>query len=86
MKTIQDVIQRMRAEYLEMPGLRLTSEQAQRLCGVERTVCQLVLDGLVTVNFLRRTAGGHYVRATEGHVPPRHLAKVATGAHFKKAG
>ena len=47
MKTIQDVIERMRAEYLEMPGLRLTSEQAQRLCGVERTVCQLVLDGLI---------------------------------------
>ena len=86
MKTIQDVIERMRAEYLEMPGLRLTSEQAQRLCGIERTVCQLVLDGLITVNFLHRTAGGHYVRAMEGYVPRQHAAKVATGAHFKKAG
>ena len=29
------LLTRIRAEYLEMPGLRLTSEQAQRLCGAE---------------------------------------------------
>ena len=38
------VLQRIRAEYLEMPGLRLTQEQAGRLCGVERALCQVVLD------------------------------------------
>ena len=38
------LLERIRAEYLEMPGLCLTSEQVQRLCGVERTICQLVLD------------------------------------------
>ena len=31
---------RIRAEFLEMPGLGLTLEQAQRLCGVERTLCK----------------------------------------------
>ena len=41
------LLERIRAEYLEMPGLCLTSEQVQRLCGVERTICQLVLDSLV---------------------------------------
>jgi transketolase len=35
-----------------MPGLCLTSEQVQRLCGVERTICQLVLDSLVDAKFL----------------------------------
>ena len=41
------LLERIRAEYLEMPGLCLTPEQIQRLCGVERTICQLVLDSLV---------------------------------------
>jgi len=36
MRTVQDVLTRLRAEFLEMPGLRLTPEQVQRLCGVER--------------------------------------------------
>jgi hypothetical protein len=38
------LLKRIRAEYLEMPGLALTLEQARRLCGVERTLCQQVLD------------------------------------------
>jgi len=38
---------RLRAEYLEMPGLQLTRGQAQRLCGLERVACERVLDTLV---------------------------------------
>ena len=30
-----------------MPGMRLTPEQVQRLCGVERAPCRLALDALV---------------------------------------
>ena len=37
----QAMLTRIRAEYLEMPGLRLTLEQARRLCGVERGLCQI---------------------------------------------
>ena len=40
------IIERIRGEYLEMPGLRLTPQQAQRLCGVDQTVCKAVLDAL----------------------------------------
>jgi hypothetical protein len=47
MRTIDDAVSRLRAEFLEMPGLRLTAEQVQRLCGLERTVCQIVLEALV---------------------------------------
>ena len=36
----------------EMPGLRLTLDQIQRLCGIERTVCKMALDMLVETNFL----------------------------------
>ena len=34
---IDEVLQRIQGEYLEMPGLRLTPAQAQRLWGLERS-------------------------------------------------
>jgi len=60
---------RLRAEYLEMPGLRLTLEQAQRLCGVERSLCKKLLDALVDAKFLCIKADGAYARASEGELP-----------------
>ena len=59
-------IERLRAEFLEMPGLRLTVVQVQRLCGVDDAMCQDVLDALVDVKFLRRNTDGTYVRLAEG--------------------
>ncbi|MGH9258016.1 MAG: hypothetical protein ACRD3C_25935 [Vicinamibacterales bacterium] len=38
---------RIRAEYHEMPGLRLTVSQAARLFNLEMTYCARVLDELV---------------------------------------
>jgi hypothetical protein len=64
MKTIDDIVQRLRGEYLEMPGLRLTPAQVQRLCGIEPRVCQSVLDALVNAKFLVARADGHYARLT----------------------
>jgi hypothetical protein len=46
MRTIKDILNRLRGEYLEMPGLQLTAEQVQRLCGIEPKVCQSALDEL----------------------------------------
>ena len=40
---IDEVLQRIQGEYLEMPGLRLTPAQAQRLWGLERDVCDALL-------------------------------------------
>ena len=56
------IVQRIRAEYLEMPGLTLKPEQVQRLCGVERTLCESVLEALVESGFLSRRADGTYAR------------------------
>jgi hypothetical protein len=67
MKSIEDVIERIRAEYLEMPGLRLRAEQVQRLCGIEQRVCRLVLDTLVDAQFLSVNPDGQYGRSTDGH-------------------
>jgi Fic family protein len=54
---------RVRGEFLEMPGLRLTSEQAARLWHVDAATCTAVLSRLVTDRFLIRTRSGAYVRA-----------------------
>jgi hypothetical protein len=69
MKTIQDVLGRLRAEFLEMPGLRLKPQQVERLCHIDRRVCQKVLDVLVEEEFLARQVDGHYARPTSGHHP-----------------
>jgi hypothetical protein len=57
-----DVLQRIRAEYLEMPGLKLTAAQAQRLWNLNRTTCEGLLGRLVDAKFLLRTRDGAFVR------------------------
>ena len=64
-------LDRLRSEFLEMPGLRLTAEQAHRFCGVERTACTVALDALVEEHFLSTRPDGSYVRATESQAPRR---------------
>lgn len=54
---------RVCAEFIEMPGLQLTFEQATRLWGIEPIVCRQVIDELVACGFLRRTASGRVMRA-----------------------
>src|SRR6185436_17780189 len=87
MTPIQSGIQRVRAEYLEMPGLRLKAEQVQRLCGIERTSCQTVLDTLVNAKFLYVKADGHYARLTEELFsrPRAAIADLKTDTRSKKA-
>lgn len=58
-----DVLKRVQGEYIEMPGLRLTVAQAQRLWGLDRAVCDALLSTLVETKFLLRTRDGAFVRA-----------------------
>jgi hypothetical protein len=58
-----DVIQRVQGEYMEMPGLRLTTAQAQRLWGLDRAACDALLGALVDAKFLFRTRDGAFVRS-----------------------
>ena len=58
------LITRIRAEFREMPGLRLTLPQAQRLCGGDRRSCEAALDALVNEQYLQ-FHHGHYSRPSE---------------------
>jgi hypothetical protein len=59
---LQEWQERIRAEYAESPGLKLTLEDAKRFWALERTECQAVLDALVAARFLKRTRDGSYIR------------------------
>jgi hypothetical protein len=57
------LLRRIRGEFLEMPGLRLTERQARRLWGLDTTHCEALLAALVESGFLARTRDGAFVRA-----------------------
>ncbi|HET9192253.1 MAG TPA: hypothetical protein VFO21_05220 [Vicinamibacterales bacterium] len=46
------MLRRIQAEFREMPGLRLTCRQAQRLWNLDQLVCESLLAALVDVRFL----------------------------------
>ena len=60
------VCRRVQGEYLEMPGLRLTSAQAARLWATDRQTSERILETLTQAGFLSRKLGGAYVLASNG--------------------
>ncbi len=56
----QRLVQRVRSEFLEMPGLRLTLAQAERLFALDHARCQRVLDECVRAGWLRLGPLGEY--------------------------
>lgn len=59
---LEGLIGRVRAEYLEMPGLRLSAAQAQRLWSLDVETCMSVLEALLADRFLACTSNGSYRR------------------------
>jgi hypothetical protein len=57
------LLQRVRSEFNEMPGLRLTPAQAGRLLGLDHRSCQRILNALVSSAFLRWTSDGSVIRS-----------------------
>jgi NAD(P)H-nitrite reductase large subunit len=57
------LLQRVRAQYREMPALKLTKPQATRLFGVAPSMCDAMLRALVMENFLSCTEKGMFVRS-----------------------
>jgi hypothetical protein len=62
-KPVSEVAHRVRAEYLEMPGLVLTKGQMCRFCVLDPPLCDAVLDELVATGFLRCREDKKYARA-----------------------
>ncbi len=65
-----ELLARVRGEYLEMPGLRLTVSQASRLWGLDAVVCDALLTCLEASGFLRKTTTGAFgLVCTDGGIP-----------------
>jgi hypothetical protein len=74
---VPHILQRIRAEYTEMPGLSLKPEQVQRLCGVDRAVCEAALAMLVESGFLSMRPDGAYGRFRNPEIARPRPAKAS---------
>ncbi|HZM59169.1 MAG TPA: hypothetical protein VFB85_05215 [Vicinamibacterales bacterium] len=57
-----DALRRAQADFLEMPGLKLTVAQAARLWSFDSALCTAVLSTLVDRRFLVRTRNESFAR------------------------
>ena len=62
-QAIGTLMERVQAEYAEMPGLCVTLSQAQRLWTVDRATCEEALSRLISRGVLRKTSKGRFIRA-----------------------
>ena len=62
-----DLLNRAKQEYVEMPGLVLTIRQASRLWNLDMALCEALLSTLVHEEFLSQTHGGGYLRLDSGN-------------------
>ena len=60
---VEQLIARVRAEYLQSPGLALTKEQMRRHWVLDATACDTIVDALVASGFLHQRADHSFVRA-----------------------
>lgn len=56
------VVERVRAEFNEMPGLTLTMQQASRFFGLDQDITKSVMEKLVGSAYLRWTQNGAVTR------------------------
>jgi hypothetical protein len=75
----EQILDRIQGEFLEMPGLRLTEEQARRLWGLDAPTCGALLDALVAAKFLFRTRDGAVMRIEHAAPVKAQLASRSAG-------
>jgi hypothetical protein len=78
---VASVARRVKAEYLDMPGLSLTITQAQRLWSLDRQTCEALLTALTDARFLHRTTDGLFVLQSSRVNWPRDTSTTAPIEH-----
>ena len=64
--SIQTIVDYIRGEYLESPGLRLTAWQIQRLWNLAPADCDVAVQALLEARFLREERDGTFARNALG--------------------
>jgi hypothetical protein len=63
--TLEMAAARVRAEFDEMPGMTLTVPQAARLFGLDQNLCRVIVEKLVTIEYLRRSGPDAFKRRVQ---------------------
>jgi hypothetical protein len=58
---LNELVERLRGMFLEVPGTRLSVHQAARLAGVEPSICRHVLETLTASHFLKLGHDGTFM-------------------------
>jgi len=62
--TVTTLVQRIREEFDEAPGLAITLDEAVRFWALDAETCERVLTQLHDIKFLVKTADGRYRRGS----------------------
>jgi hypothetical protein len=73
----ESLLLRIKGEYLEMPGLALTVQQAQRLWALDGHTCEAALRRLVQTGFLITTRAGRFVLAATQVTPQQPITSYS---------
>jgi DNA-binding IclR family transcriptional regulator len=60
-----NLVQRIREEFEEAPGLTMSVAEASRFWGLDEATCDVVVEQLRTVGFLARGGDGRYRQSHE---------------------
>jgi hypothetical protein len=61
---VDDAVLRLKSVFEEIPGTRLTPDEAARLVNLDAETCRAVLMALEDARFLRRSGSDAFVSAT----------------------
>jgi hypothetical protein len=73
------LLDRIRGEYLENPGLKLTLPQAQRFWHLRRRECEALLGALIAAKVLCRKSDRRYARVSDLDVSIRRPSMMKAG-------
>lgn len=60
---VRNALLKVQTEYIEIPQLKLTAPQVQRLWSLPKDVCEAVLAALIQRGFLVHSSDGAYMRS-----------------------
>jgi DNA-binding IclR family transcriptional regulator len=57
---ISEAVHRLKGVFLEIPGTKLSLEEAVRVSGLDPSMCAAVMSALEDAQFLKRSGDGRY--------------------------
>ena len=62
---LTDAVERLHGMFMDVPGMRLSPDDAARLSGVDSPMCQAILEAMLAARFLKRGRDGTFTRTSD---------------------